>query len=198
LLVVGTLAGALVLFAWQTVSHEALHLPERGLRAFPNDSSGSPAHVIRALAPENGVYYSARGVFAAVGMSADYADKTTQFVPMLLKQLLLDAVVALILLALIDRLGEESTLRTAATYGVLALAYQGFVDVSNAIWWNFPLGWTLGNMLDQMIGFFLVGLTLAALRKRFGDVGNETAERPVTPPAVERYPTPVMDRGQRV
>jgi hypothetical protein len=187
LIVVATLAGAIVLFAWQTISHAALGLPEKGLQVFPNDSTGSPAHVIRALAPQNGVYFSSRGVFAAIDISADYADKTKQFVPMMLKQLFVDLAVVLVLVLLVPRIGDSSIIRTGATYGVLALAYQGMIDTGNAIWWNFPLAWTLGNMLDQLIAFFLVGMTIAAVANRYGAPRIETAERPVLSQIAERY-----------
>lgn len=187
LFVVATLAGAIVLFVWQAISHTALGLPEKGLRPFPNDSGASPAHVIRALAPQNGIYFSRYGVLATVGMSADYADKTKAFVPMLMKQLVTDVAVVCILVLLLPRIADWSVVRTAGTYSLLALAYQGMIDVSNAIWWNYPVPWTLGNMLDQLIAFFLVGLTLAVLRNRYDEPRIETAERPVLSQIAERY-----------
>jgi hypothetical protein len=187
LLVIGTLAGALVLFAWQATSHELFHLPERGFRAFPNDRSGSPAHVIRALAPDNGMYYSARGIFAAVDISPSYTDKTSRFASMLSKQFALNVAVAFALVLVVERIGEESMLGTAGTYALLALTLQGMIDVSNAIWYNFSWTWTLANMLDQVIAFFLVGLTIAALRRRYGEPKTKTAERPALPTTPERF-----------
>ena len=177
-LVIGTLTGALVLFAWQTISHAAFGLPEKGLRPFPTDSMAVAAHGVRALAPQNGMYFSPYGVFAAVDISADYADKSTQFVSMMVKQFVLDLGVVLILALLLGRIGDESIVRTGATYSALALAYMGMIDVANGIWWNFAASWTLGNMADQVISFFLVGATLAALRRRLGEPRTATAERP--------------------
>jgi hypothetical protein len=177
LLVVGTLAGAIVLFAWQSVSNGVLRLPEKGLRNFANDSTSVAAHSIRALAPQNGMYFSGYGAFAAIDISADYADKRPQFVSMMLKQFVVNLAVVFALMLMIDRLGSESVVRTGVTYSVLALAYMGMVDVSNAIWWNFSTPWTLGNMIDQVIAFFLVGVTLAVLRNRLGEPHIETAER---------------------
>jgi hypothetical protein len=179
LIVVGTVVGALVLFAWQSISHGVLGLPEKGLREFPNDSgTAAAAHAIRTLAPQNAVYFSRYGVLAAVGISADYADKTKQFVPMMVKQVIIDLAVVLVLVLLLDRVATGSIWRTAATYSGLALAYMGCVDVSNWVWWNFPTSWTIGNLADQVIGFFLVGLTIAAIGRRFEQPDVETAERP--------------------
>lgn len=176
-LVVGTLVGALVLFVWQFVSHGALHLPELGLKPFPTDSTAVAAKSIRAIAPQNGMYFSAYGVLAAVDISSDYADKRQQFVSMMVKQFVLDLGVVLILALLMDRLGESSLLRTGVTFAALALALMGMIDVGNSIWWNFTRAWTLGNIADQVLGFFILGATLAALRRRFGEARTATAER---------------------
>jgi hypothetical protein len=177
LLAIATLAAAIVLFAWQSISHGLLGLPEKGMHQFPNDSTAATAHALRALAPQNGVYFSAYGVLAAVDISADYKDKTKQFVSMMAKQLVLNLAVVFVLALMFGRLGGSSVLLTGATYSALALAFMGLAFISNWIWWNFPAAWTLGNVVDQVIGFFLVGITLAALEQRFGEPRIATAER---------------------
>jgi len=178
LLVIGTVVGAIVLFAWQSISHGVLGLPEKGLRQFPNDSgAASVAHAIRAIAPANGIYFSRYGVLSEVDISADYADKTQQFGSMMVKQVVIDLAVVFVLVLFLDRLASASVWRTGATYSALALAYMGCIDVSNWVWWNFPLSYTLGNVADQVIGFFLVGVTIAAIARRYTPVEVETAER---------------------
>lgn len=177
-LVIGTLVGAVVLFVWQFASHGAFHLPEAGLKPFPTDSMAVAAKTVRALAPENGMYFSAYGVLAAVDMSRDYADKRQQFVSMMIKQFVLDVGVVLILALLIDRLGDQSVMRTGTTFGALALALMGMTDVANSIWWNYTAAWTVGNIIDQVISFFILGVVLAALSRRFGEPRIATAERP--------------------
>jgi hypothetical protein len=181
LLLIGTIVGALVLFAWQSVSNGVLQLPEKGTQPFPNDSSGAPARAIRALAPANGVYFSRYGVFASIGISADYTDQTKQFGAMMAKQIVVDLAVVFVLALLLDRLAGASVWRTGVTYSALALAYMGCIDVSNLIWWRFPMSWTLGNLLDQVIAYLLVGVTLAAIAKRFAEPPVRTAERPGVP-----------------
>ena len=176
-LAIATISAGIVLFAWQSVSHGLLGLPEKGMRQFPNDSTAAAAHALRALAPQNGVYFSSYGVLAAVDISADYTDKTKQFVPMMAKQIVLDLVVVLVLAMMFGRLAEPSVLRTGVTYSALALAFMGLAFISNWIWWNYPAAWTLGNVVDQVIGFFLVGVTLAALARRFAEPRIATAER---------------------
>jgi len=178
LLVIGTLLGGIVLFAWQSLSHGLLGLPEKGMREFPGDSAGVVAHNIRAAAPTNGVYFSRFGVLAAVDISSDYTDKRKQFSSMMVKQLVLDFAVVLVLTLLVGRLASPSVVQTGLMYALLALVFAGLVFLSNGIWWNFPLAWNLGNVADQVIGFFLVGLTLGALERRFAEPEIETAERP--------------------
>jgi len=177
-LAIGTLAGAIVLFVWQFFSHSVLGLPEKGMREFPNDSNAVAAHAVRAIAPQNGVYYSSYGAFAAIDITPDYANKLPQFAMMLVKEFVLNLGVVLILALLLDRIGDVGILRTGVNYGALALAYTGFVHVSHGIWYGFPTAWTLGNVTDSVIAFFLVGLTLAAVRRRFGEPRMATAERP--------------------
>ena len=196
LLVLGTFAGALVLFAWQFLSHGALKLPEIGLREFPNDSTATTAaKAIRALAPENGMYYSAYGAFAAVDISPNYSDKRLQFVSMLGKQFALDVAVAFLLTLMVDRLRGDTILRTAAGYGTLALAFAVLINAANTIWWSFSWVWAVGNVADEVIAFFLVGVTLAALHRRYGEPRIETAERPAIHP---RTGVATTDAGLRM
>ena len=173
-----TVVGAVVLFLWQAISHAALGLPEEGLKPFPTDSMAVAAKSIRALAPQNGMYFSAYGVFAAVKISGDYADKRREFISMMVKQFVLDVGVVFVLALLMDRLGDPSVLRTGITFGALALALMGLIDVGNAIWWNYTTTWTLGNIADQVLSFFILGMVLGALRLRYGDLRIATAERP--------------------
>ena len=195
-LMIGTLVGALVLFLWQLVSHGALQLPERGLKAFPSDSMAVAAKSIRALAPQNGMYFSAYGVLAAVDISGDYADKRRQFVSMMAEQLALDIAVVFIITLLMGRLGDPSVVRSGVILGALAVALMGMVDVANGIWWNYTTAWTIGNLVDHAVGFFILGMTLAALRRRLDDARIETAERPGV--RAQGGALPANDTGTRV
>lgn len=178
LLVIGSLAGAIVLFAWQSISHGVFGLPEHGLREFPSDSgTAAAAHVIRGLAPANGIYFSRYGVLAEVDIAPSYTDKTKAFASMMLKQFVIDLALVFVLVLFLDRLASASVWRTGATYSALAFAFMGAVDVSNWVWWNFPAAYTIGNVVDQVIAFFLVGLTIAVVGRRFTAPEATTAER---------------------
>ena len=176
-LVVGTLVGAIVLFAWQTVSNAALPWHTATMTEFVNDSA--TARTIRAAAPQNGVYFSKYGILAAVRIAPSFTDLAagTALGPMLGKQFGLDLVATLVLLLLLGRFPTEGAVRTGVTSALAALAVGATIELSNAIWYGFTASYALVNVVDHTIAFFLVGATLAALRARIERVAP-TEERP--------------------
>ena len=177
-LLVGTLVGTLVMFIWQTISNAALPWHMMTMRQFANDSA--TAHAIRAAAPQNGMYWSARGVLAAVAITPDFADKTAAAAlgPMMARQVVIDLVVTLALALLVLRLPAENKMTTATACALAAVAVGGVMQFSDWNWYGFGGAYALVNVVDQAISFFLVGLTLAAIRQRFGEPTVRTAERP--------------------
>jgi len=186
--VVGTLVGAIVLFAWQSVSHAALPWHTATMTEFANDSG--TARAIRAAAPLNGVYMSNYGILAAVRITPGFTDLTTDMAmgPMLAKQLGLDLVATLVLILLLGRFPTDSALRTGVTSALAALAISAVIEFSNAIWYGFTASYSLVNVVDQTIAFFLVGATLAALRARMDRLAP-TGERPAAVKAQGGLPT---------
>jgi hypothetical protein len=175
--VVGTLVGAIVLFAWQTVSNAAIPWHMATMTEFAEDSA--TAHAIRAAAPQNGVYNSKYGVLAAVRISPTFADLSSGSAigSMLAKQLALDIVVALLLVLLLGRLPLESAVRTGVTFAAAAFAISAIIELSNAIWYGFAASYALVNVVDQTISLFLFGAAVAAIRGRIDPVAR-TEERP--------------------
>jgi len=193
-LVVGTLVGAIVLFAWQTVSNAALPWHMATMTEFANDSA--TARTIRAAAPQNGVYFSKYGILAAVRITPTFTDITSGSAigSMLGKQLGLDLAAALLVVLLLGRFPAEGAVRTGVTSALAALAVGAVIELSNAIWYGFSASYSLVNVVDQTIAFFLVGAALAALRARMERVAP-TEERP----AVQaRGGLPTSGSGARV
>lgn len=176
-LVVGTLVGAIVLFAWQTISNAALPWHMATMTEFVNDST--TAHAIRAAAPQNGVYFSKYGILAAVHITPAFTDLTsgTAIGPMLGKQFALDLVAALIVVLLLGRFPVEGAVRTGVTFALAALAVSAIAELSNTIWYGFAASYSLVNVVDHTIAFFLIGAALATLRTRMERVAP-TEERP--------------------
>ena len=178
-LIIGTLVGTVVLFAWQTLSNAAIPWHMATMSEFASDSAA--AHAIRAAAPQNGTWFSKYGVLAAVAITPDFADKTAgaAIVPMLTKQLVLDLLVTLAVVALLLRLPSDGVVATGVTLSLGALAVGAVMQFSDWNWYGFGFSYALVNVIDQAIAFFILGVTLAALRRRFGEPEEiRTAERP--------------------
>jgi hypothetical protein len=145
---------------------------------FANDSAA--AHAIRAAAPQNGVYFSKYGVLAAVRITPTFTDLTagTAIGPMLGKQLALDVIGAIVLVLLLQRIPAEGALRTGVTFALAAFAVSLVAELADSIWYGFAASYSIVNVVDQTICFFLVGAALAAVRKRMEPV-LRTEERPV-------------------
>jgi hypothetical protein len=163
-LATATLAGALTLFAWESVSNAALPWHAATMRTFADSTAAVQA--IRAHAPENGLYVDMRGVVAAVSFTPDMADKSGQMLPMLGTQLALDVVVALAFLLAMLRLPRASTMQYAGAFAAAAFAISASTMFSNWNWWGYPLPWTLVQVADRTIGFALMGLAMGAIVSR--------------------------------
>lgn len=157
-ILLATLAGALTLFGWETLSNAVLPWHAATMRTFPD--SNAAVQAIRAQAPENGLYVDTRGVVAAVSFLPEMSDKTALLGSMLARQLVLDLVVALVLLMAMHRLPRLSTTHYMVAFGVAAFAISLSTFVSNWVWWGYPAAWTMVQVIDRTIGFALMGLAL--------------------------------------
>ncbi len=160
LLVIGTVAGALTLFAWETVSNTAIPWHAPTMRSFPD--SNAAVQAIRALAPENGMYVDVRGVVAAISFLPDMSSRERLVGLMIGRQLALDFIIAFALLFTMLRLPRVSTRQYAAVFGVGALAMGLSAFGSDWNWFGFGVGWTVVNILDRVIGYALMGFALGA------------------------------------
>lgn len=163
-LLVGTIVGAIALFAWQSFSNAVLPWHMATMTAIPNDSAAVQA--IRAIAPENGVHFSARGVVAAVSIRSDFGDRVVEMPTMLGRQLLLDLAVAFVLCLVIMRLPAASATTTGVTLGLAALAISGIQSFSDTIWYGFTFAYSAVNAIDLAINGLVGGLVIGALANR--------------------------------
>lgn len=171
LFAVTLVAGALTLFAWETVSNAALPWHRMTMRTFPDSSAA--VHAIRAHAPENGLYVDDRGVVAAVSFLPDMSSKASLLGPMMGRQVALDLLVAAVFLLAMARLPRASTMQYAGVFAVAAFAISASTAVSNWNWWGYPAAWTLVQVVDRTIGFALMGLVM-------GWLANRESARPIT------------------
>ena len=163
-LLYGTLAAGLTLFVWQTISNVALPWHEMTIKPFTNNATVVDA--IRANTSGNGVYASPQGVIAAVSFTPDMADKTTAMGGNLMKQAVIDLVVALVLCILVARIGVGRKRDAALTLGLGALAAGILKEMSDWNWYGFSASYAVVNLIDLVIQFALAGIVIAWLYKR--------------------------------
>ena len=168
-LVVGALATAIVIMVWQTLSNTVIPWHMMTMREFANNDA--VVQTIRASAPENGVYFSNQGILASVAMTPELTDKRSLLGYMLAKQFVINVMVGLLLGMFVLRLRPTTAIGTATAVAIAGLAAGVLTELSNWTWYGFSLSWSLVNLADHAIQFFLAGLVLAALMKRFAPAG---------------------------
>lgn len=167
-LVVGTIAGAIVLYAWQTISNTALDmvLPwhTSAMKEFPQKETAVQA--LRAIAPVNGLYYAPQGAFVVVSMSAAMEDKSQAMGLMLGRQLVIDLAVAFLMTLVVTQIPARRARDVALLFGVVGLAAAAVNYMSLWNWYGFPPRWASLNTIDQGIGWFAAGLAIGLVAKR--------------------------------
>jgi hypothetical protein len=168
LLVVGTLAAALTLYVWQVISNVALPWHTATMHEWEGAANDAVVQAVRANAPENGVYVSNQGILAAVSMTPDLADKTQMMGSMLTRQVFINLAVGFLLALVLARSGPMTPMHAAVTFAIAGLAAGAVTELSNWNWYGFDLAFSLVNVVELTISWFLAGLVLAAVQRRVG------------------------------
>jgi F0F1-type ATP synthase assembly protein I len=149
------------------------------------DTTAAAIPAIRALARDNGVYFSRYGLLMAVRVAPDKSDQTSAAAmgPMLLKQLGVDLIAVAALCAFVGFLLDRSPLGVAKAMSLAGFAMITLQEAGMAIWYSFSPGWAAVNIADQTISFFLTGLVLGALMPRLN------RDNPVALPEGQGYRT---------
>lgn len=164
-LIVGALVGGFVLFLWGFVTHALI-----GEKLFSTvltfKDEKAVLDAVKANAPANGVYYLAQGVLVAVAFAPDFADRTKNITPFLIREFLSNVVTGFLLAWLL--LGARST--SAGGRGgylaVMGLAATAAILYSYSNWYGLSPGMVLTDALDTVVGWLLVGLILGAIQKK--------------------------------
>jgi general stress protein CsbA len=94
------------------------------------------------------------------------ADKTKAMGGNLVKQAVIDLVVALLLCILVARIGVGRKRDTALTLALAALAAGILKELSDWNWYGFSASYAAVNLIDLAIQFSLAGIVIAWLYKR--------------------------------
>jgi hypothetical protein len=183
------LLGGIALFAWGSLSHIVLGLPEIGIQEIPQGHEEGVKAALHAALPQSGFYFFP-GMGVASGASAQekqaaskaYEEKYKQgphgiliFHPegeaiMTPKQLLIqfaltvvEALIAAWLLSLTTLTSFSSRVGFVVVLGIL-MALATNVEYWN--WYGFPANYTAAYMLDKVIGLLVVGLVVAFMARQ--------------------------------
>lgn len=160
-LVVGTVAGGVVLFGWGAVTHTLLPEP---FGEFKDEAAVVQA--VRSSAAANGMYFARQGVFTSVAFRPDLGDKTKNIGGNLALQLATDTLAALLLCLFVARLRAPSVMRLAGWMTLVGLAVVAMKVLPYWNWYGFSAWFTTYEMLDVVGKFFIGGLLLGALGKK--------------------------------
>ena len=174
LLIAGSLAAGFALFAWQTISQVVVPWHEATMREF--EDAPRVVEVIRAGAPENGMYFAGQGILAAVAFTPTMADKTSmEFMgPMLLRQFATNVLIGLLLCLMLVTVQGVSPATGARIAAIAAAAAALTINVSNSIWYGFSMAFTLVNSVDLVIGWAIAGAVIGWLGRRIAPSTQES------------------------
>jgi hypothetical protein len=162
--VAAALVGGIVSFAWGSMVHLLPVFPGAEPKAFAD--SNAVVEVIKANAPENGIYFEGRGVFAAVAFRPDMGPKFTSILPSLSIQLGIEIAVALLLAWVLLRLPPLTAFQTGTLLAIIGVAAAIEELLPMQLWYGFPRANTAFEAFGLIVGWFLLGLVLGALRNR--------------------------------
>lgn len=187
-ILIAGLIGGVVMFLWGAVSHTLLPIGEAGHRtathqqvvldALAQSASGEGVYMYPGLAPEQMSDDAAMQAFAEASRGKPYAFVVYQpggnpvnqsMTPNLVTQWITDTLAALVV-AWILALGAWSFGRRVLVAGGLGLFSALTISVPQWNWYRFPLDFTLGTLVVQLIGWTLAGAAIAWWlgRKRIG------------------------------
>ena len=164
---ISAVLGTITMFAWQAVSQTAIPWHAATMREIP-DTTAKAIPAIRQLGKTNGVYFSRYGALIAVRVASDNSDQMSNGVMglMLARQAGIDLVVVVALCGLVGFLTDRSPVGVAKATALGGFAMITVQELAMANWYGFSMSWTMVNIVDQTISFFLTGLVVGVLMLR--------------------------------
>lgn len=175
---VAGLIGGLVFFVWAAVAHMVLPIGEMGLRvasaedpvlsALRDNLHEEGVYLIPGLAPEKMSDPAAAAAYSKKSRSNPNAFIVFQpqgrdgldIGPSLIKQYVSDTMSALIV-AFVLALGPFGFAKRVFTATALGLFSWLALSVPYWNWYRFPLDFTLGSLLEQVLGWLIAGMAMA-------------------------------------
>ena len=179
-ILIAGLIGGVVMFIWGSVAHTLLPIGEMGFRV-PSDQSaalsalatttgaGEAIYMYPSIGPEKMSDKAAMAAFVEANRNSPFAFVVYQpggnpvfanMAPNLVKQLVSDVLAALVaawVLALI----ATSFQNRVAVAGALGLFAWLAISVPYWNWYMFPVSFTVGTLIEQIVGWLLAGAGMA-------------------------------------
>jgi hypothetical protein len=172
--------GGIVLFIWGAVAHMALPIGEMGMKVATNQDAalaavsasatpGAGVYMLPGMSPEEWSNEAARATFAEKAKASPYAFVVYQpggnpvnvtMGPALAKQFVGDTLVAL-LVAWLMALAPFAFGRRVLIGTVVGVASWLAISVPYWNWYMFPTDFTLGTLLDVVLGLLIASMPMA-------------------------------------
>ncbi len=181
ILIAGVLGG-IILFNWGFVSHMVLPLGQMGMRSIPDEEAASIA--LKRDIPEPGMYLLPGMDFSKKPTAEQTKQREAKFkagpsgllivnpgegnpdlAPHLIKEGATNIVSALLAALLLAQLRTNYAGRVLFVTSLGLFAWI-VVCVPNWNWYSYPLEFTIARAVDSVVGWFLVGIVVAAIVKR--------------------------------
>ena len=175
-LLIGTLATALTLFVWQSISNAAIPWHSASMRPM----TPGAVQAVHTVLPENGLYGANEGILAVVHTTPDMRDLTREMGVPLGRQLVIDLLAALVLGAVVLRLPRRGALATGVSLALASAAFTTMLSISDWNWYGYPFLFELVNVIDFAIQGLLAGLILGWALGRFAPAAAVAPDRAMT------------------
>jgi hypothetical protein len=173
-ILLSALLGGLAVFAWSFLSWAVLPWHDTHLLAFKDEAA--VAEVLKANAPAPGLYLMPDPGHEGDWKAGAERMRTGPFffgvvrpgyrnwsVPELLIRSLLTQVAGALLITILVKCARFGNYLGRVVFaGAIGLAAGILGHLPNLNWWEFPLGWTMVNLADLVIGWCIGGLVIAA------------------------------------
>jgi hypothetical protein len=174
-IILAAILGGLVVFIWSAIAHIATPLGTAGLSIMENE--GPVVDALRANVPKSGMYFFPgmdmkkeptpewkekykRGPVGLIVMDTHGGDEMS---PKQLGAELLTNIVGAYIAAILAAMMVGSMMKRTFAIALLAIFASVSLSFSYWIWYSFPPMFVLGELVTELIGWFLAGLLIAKL-----------------------------------
>jgi|ERR1041385_6724826 hypothetical protein len=185
-IILAAFLGGLIVFIWSAIAHIATPLGMAGLSMFPDDKPMLDA--FKTNVPKSGMYFfpgmdmshkpteaeqkawEARIQAGPTGLLVITTGPGSAMTP---RQLILELVTNIIgayIAAILAAMMVGTTMRRACAIALLAIFASVSLSLSYWIWYGFPSAFVLGELVTELVGWFLAGIAIAKLVPQPGSV----------------------------